>query len=263
MRQARRCPPAWPDRRCSSVEHGVVRARSEVRAQHGVERERALEQRRLEDLLEHVVDVDAGDAQELAHVLAAEQADVEAERGRAHEVRAPAAAEPRRLAVVLLRQDARELQHARVVLGEPGAVVVGQRAGLELAVLETRCSPRGRERDGLEALRARQLEAVRGELELARDARIEQVQEVRAGRDAEARRELARDGGAADLGRGLEHEHFATGAREIGGAGEAVVAGADDDDAIPVSHRTSPPARCSGGRGPSGSRARRSRPARP
>ena len=96
-------------------EHGIVRARPEVRAEHGVEGERALEQRRLEDLLEHVVDVDAGDAQELAHVLAAEQADVEAERGRAHEVGAPAAAEARGLAVVLLRQDARELQHARVV----------------------------------------------------------------------------------------------------------------------------------------------------
>ncbi len=61
-------------------EHRVVRARAEVRAEHGVERERALEQRRLEDLLEHVVDVDAGDAQELAHVVAAEHAGC---RGRA------------------------------------------------------------------------------------------------------------------------------------------------------------------------------------
>ena len=45
---------AWPLSRCSSVEHGVVRARAEIRAEHGVQRERALEQRGLEGLLEHV-----------------------------------------------------------------------------------------------------------------------------------------------------------------------------------------------------------------
>ena len=63
---------------------------------------------------------------------------------------------------------------------------------------------------------------------------------MRAAGDAEALRELARDGGAAHLGRGLEHDDFAPGAGEIGGAGEAVVAAADDDDAIPVSHPDQP-----------------------
>ncbi len=175
--------------------------------------------------------------------------DVEAEHRGAHEVGAPAAAEARGLAVVLLREDAREAQHARVVSRR------GPRGRRRTACRpracrpsSTRCSPAGRKRDGLE-VRARPLEPVRGELEVARDAGIEQVGEVRAGRHAEARGELARDGGAADLGGGLEHDDFAPGAGEVGGAGEAVVAGADDDDAIAVSHRTSPPARCSDGAG--------------
>ena len=65
------------------------------------------------------------------------------------------------------------------------------------------------QRDGLQA-RAR--DACRpwdAELEVAADAGIEQVQQVRAGGDPEARRELARDGGATDLLGGLEHEHVA------------------------------------------------------
>jgi hypothetical protein len=103
-------------------EDGIVRARTEVRPEHRVERERALEERRLEELLEHVKDVDAGDAQELAHVVAAEQADVEPEHRRAHEVGAPAAAEPRGAAVVLLRDHAREAQHPCVVCRESLAV---------------------------------------------------------------------------------------------------------------------------------------------
>ena len=63
---------------------------------------------------------------------------------------------------------------------------------------------------------------------------------MRAGGDPEARRELARDRGAADLVGGLEHDDLAPRAREVGGADEAVVAGADDDDAIAVSHRCQP-----------------------
>ena len=243
-------------------EHGIVRARAEIRAEHGVEGERALERRRLEDLLEHVVDVDARDAQELAHVVAAEEPDAEAELRRAHQVGAIAAAEPRRLAVVLLGEDPREFQHPRVVVGEALAVRVRDRARLELAVLDHEVFAGLGERDGLEP-RLRPLEPVRGELEVARDARIEEVGQVRAAGDLVALGELARDRGPADLGGGFEHDDFAPGACEVSRADEAVVAAADDDDAIAVSHPASPPARYSDGAGPSGSRARHSRRAPP
>ncbi len=182
--------------------------------------------------------------------------------GGAHEVRAPAAAEARGLPVVLLCQDARELQHARVVGLEALAVAVGQRAGLEAAVLVDQVVAGGRERDRLQPF-ARVLQPVRLEPQLPDDPTVQLITNMRAAGDPEALRELARDGGAADLRGCLEHDDFAPGAGEVSGAGEAVVAAADDDDAIPVSHPATPPERCSGGAGPSGSRARRSRPARP
>ena len=49
QRRAGRCPPAWPLEPVQQREHGVVRARPEIRAEHRVERERALQQRRLEE----------------------------------------------------------------------------------------------------------------------------------------------------------------------------------------------------------------------
>ncbi len=46
----------------------------------------------------------------------------------------------------------------------------------------------------------------------------------------EARREFARDRGAADLVGSFEHRDLAAGAGEVGGADQAVVAAADDDN---------------------------------
>ena len=120
-------PLACPLNRCSSVKHRVVRARTEIRAEHGIQRERALQQRSVEGLFEHVEDIDAGDAQELAHRIAAEQADIQAQHRGGHRVRTAAAGDARRTAVVLLAEHAREFQHLRVIVGERRAVLLRQR----------------------------------------------------------------------------------------------------------------------------------------
>ena len=79
-------------------QHRARRARTEIRAEHGVEPESALEQRRLEVLLEQVVHVHPADAQELAHVVAAESADLPAESRERRVVLPVGGAEARRYA---------------------------------------------------------------------------------------------------------------------------------------------------------------------
>ena len=67
------------------------------------------------------------------------------------------------------------------------------------------------------------------QIEIARDGRVQSVQQVRDAGNLVARHELARDGGAADLRCGFQHRDLQAGLREIGGGDQAVVAGADDD----------------------------------
>ena len=55
----------------------------------------------------------------------------------------------------------------------------------------------------------------------------EQTENLKPGKD------LFGDGGAAEHVPPLEHEHLAPGARQIGGAGQAVVPAADDDRVVP------------------------------
>ena len=74
-----------------------------------------------------------------------------------------------------------------------------------------------------------QLVAVAVQRQLLDDQRVQQPGEVGAGRDRVARPGLLERARAADLVAALEHEHAAPGAGEVGGGGEAVVAGADDD----------------------------------
>ena len=93
-------------------EHGVVGTRRQVGAEHGIEGQRGLQRRRFEGLFDDVEDVDARDAQELAHVVTAESADVAAQQRRADGIGTSAAQQSRRNAVVLLAEHARELEHA-------------------------------------------------------------------------------------------------------------------------------------------------------
>jgi hypothetical protein len=67
-----------------------------------------------------------------------------------------------------------------------------------------------------------------GEAELGDHPGIEQAHGVAGGRVAEARVELLGDGRAADHPPALEHGDPPPRPREVAGAGEAVVAAADD-----------------------------------
>ena len=76
------------------------------------------------------------------------------------------------------------------------------------------------------------------------DALIQQVQQVRTG-SLEAGCEFAGRGGAADLVCRFQYRHLATRLGQVGCAYQSVVAAADNDYMIRISHPTSPPEPCS------------------
>ena len=92
-------------------------------------------------------------------------------------------------------------------------------------------------------------QALLGEAQIADDLRVEQAHGVGRDRVAEARMKLLRDRRPADHLAALDHVHAQARHREIGRAGEAVMASADDDDVgfghewfqnVPWSFRESP-----------------------
>ena len=85
------------------------------------------------------------------------------------------------------------------------------------------------------AVERQQLHAVARQIEVADDLGPQQRDDVRADRELEAGKDLFGDGGAAEHVPALEHEHLASRAREVGRAGQAVVAASDDDRV--VTHR--------------------------
>jgi hypothetical protein len=93
-----------------------------------------------------------------------------------------------------------------------------------------------------------QRQAVAGQRQLANDGRPEAPDRVREGRDADAGGELLGHGRTADAIARLEHEDPQAAGREVGGRGQPVVAGADDDRVVLVGRQghVRPPS----GRGP-------------
>jgi hypothetical protein len=71
------------------------------------------------------------------------------------------------------------------------------------------------------------------QLEVGDDLRLQHRDDVGRARDAMARPQLLGDAGAADHVAALEHADAHAGAREVGGGGQPVVAGADDDRVEP------------------------------
>jgi hypothetical protein len=71
------------------------------------------------------------------------------------------------------------------------------------------------------------MQAVRGEVELANDRRVE-PDAVREGRATESRRELQRRGTSTDAPGLLEHERLQSRPGEHGGRDEPVVAGSNN-----------------------------------
>jgi hypothetical protein len=73
------------------------------------------------------------------------------------------------------------------------------------------------------------VKAARGECELFDDKWMQEAGEIGAGRHLHAREWFFDGAGAADALARFKDQDALAGAREIGGAGEAVVARADDD----------------------------------
>jgi hypothetical protein len=80
------------------------------------------------------------------------------------------------------------------------------------------------------------LQAVTRQVEVADDLGAQQRDDVGADRVLEARVDLLGDRGAAQHVPALEDEDLPARAREIRGAHEAVVAAADDDDVVGMTH---------------------------
>src|SRR5260221_14323351 len=78
-------------------------------------------------------------------------------------------------------------------------------------------------------IKREQFETVLGQMQVANDFGPEEADDIGTDRVFEARVNLFRNGGPTDQMAAFEHQHFETGAGEIGGGGKAVMAGADND----------------------------------
>ena len=79
-------------------------------------------------------------------------------------------------------------------------------------------------------------ESVAQQVELFDDFRAQQGDQVREDAVLEPRQRLLGDGGAAQTLSPLQDQHVEAALREVGGRGQAVVAGADDDDVVRHRH---------------------------
>ena len=90
----------------------------------------------------------------------------------------------------------------------------------------------GRER----AIERKNFQAVAGKVEVANDLGAQQRDDVRADGKLESGKNFFRDRCPAKHMPPLQDEHFLPRARKIGGVSEAVVASANHDDVVCVSH---------------------------
>ena len=79
------------------------------------------------------------------------------------------------------------------------------------------------------AVERQDFQAMAGQIEVANDLRAQQRDYVGAHRELESGKDFFGDGGAAEHVTTLQHQNFLTGAGQVGGRGEAVVASSDDD----------------------------------
>ncbi len=93
-------------------QHRARRAWTEVGAEHRIEPQRALERRRLEVLLEQVMDVHAADAQQLAHVAPSQAAYLPAHAQQREPIGPSVRSQPRRRSREYRREGGGEAAHA-------------------------------------------------------------------------------------------------------------------------------------------------------
>ena len=103
------------------------------------------------------------------------------------------------------------------------------RHGLEIIPLECSFLPLP---DGRSLARWGDKELTRREIEIANDLGPQERNDIRADGELETGKDLFGDGGAAEHVASLEHEHLASRACQVGGAGQPVVSPANDDGVI-------------------------------
>ena len=86
------------------------------------------------------------------------------------------------------------------------------------------------------AVKRKNLEAMSGQVELANDFWPKQRNHIRADRKLESGKHFFRHRRAAKHMAPLEHEHFFTGFRQVGGVYQTVMAASDNDDVVFVIH---------------------------
>jgi hypothetical protein len=242
LRQSRGSARRLPRQAVEKRQHGAGRTRAEIRAEHGVEGERAAQRGQREMLLEQIVHVHPADAQQFAHVAPPELANLPAQARQRRRVPPIPGPEPRRHLREQRHQRLGEALHLRRIGGICGRV----RADAALAQFQrrpVRGQRRGRHRS------SRPLEAMAAQIEIAHQIRAKLMHEMRASGYVEARRELARDGGAAHLPLRLEHEHGPAAAGQGGRTHESIVACADDDAVVARGRGSRVRGRCGRSRG--------------
>ena len=228
-----------------------------MRAEHGIEAQRAAQQRAVEALGDLVVDIDADQAQERAHLVPAESPQVESQARECREITELPGAEARRRRIQVGVEQVCETHHLPVELPIRVDIIVGDTANCIARV--THMLSVERQRNGLHRV-ARQFGR---QAEFLAHFGLQLVQQVRAGRHRKAVRKLARDRRATDLPVRFQHEHLLACFREQCRADQPVVACANHDCVVAVSHRRSSPARYWAVSSPRESRGRHSRPAPP
>ncbi len=108
-------PPPTPPPGDTAGQHRARRARTEVRAEHGIEPQRAFERRGVEVLFEQIVNIHAADAQQLAHVAAPQLAYLPADAQQRQSIRPSRQSEARRYPREHRRERRGEAPHSRAI----------------------------------------------------------------------------------------------------------------------------------------------------
>src|SRR5882762_4799462 len=87
------------------------------------------------------------------------------------------------------------------------------------------------------AVEGQDLESMTREIEFANNLRTQERNDVRADREFETGKNFFRHCRATEHMPAFEHEHALARAREVGGVDQAVVAAANDNDVVFLSHR--------------------------
>ena len=208
-------------------------------ADDGVEAERRLDRRAVEPAVEHVARALGEEVEEVAPLGQRQPAqapagarEVDERRRVAHD----AGADVGRRDAEHAAQDGGDAVEHRVVARQRVGVAAGEPGDLRLRGGETAAHLQEaalRQRQEVREWALAHDEPVRGEVQVARDLRVEQADRVARRRVAEARVELLGDRGAAHDGPALDDAHRKPGGGQVRGADEPVVAAAEDDRVEP------------------------------